>query len=175
MLGDLSVLARPSVAIVGTRRDAVRGAHALAGALGAAGVCVVSGMARGIDAAARRAARARRHVRGVVGTGVDVAYPVGHRSLHATIAERGVIIPVPMRSRGARVLPRRSRIIAALGRLTIVVEAGERSGALITADHALDLGRDVGAVPGRSTHRSTLANGLLKNGAHTILGGAEPR
>ena len=180
VLGDLSVLARPSVAIVGTRRATPYGervTHALAGALGAAGVCVVSGMARGIDAAAHRAALARGGTTAaVLGTGVDIAYPVAHRSLHASIAERGVIISeFPCGSRAAPAsFPRRNRIIAALGRLTIVVEAGERSGALITAEHALDLGRDVGAVPGPvDSPQHVGSNGLLKNGAHTILGAGD--
>lgn len=180
VLGDLSVLARPAVAIVGTRRATPYGERVtdvLAGALGAAGVCVVSGMARGIDAAAHRATLARGGTTAaVLGTGVDVAYPVGHRSLHATIADRGVVISeFPCGSRAAPAsFPRRNRIIAALARLTIVVEAGERSGALITADHALDLGRDVGAVPGPiDSPQHVGSNGLLKNGAHTILGAGD--
>jgi DNA processing protein len=180
VLGNLSVLDRPCVAIVGTRRATPYGERvtdALAGALGAAGVCVVSGMARGIDAAAHRAALARGGTTAaVLGTGVDVAYPVGHRSLHAAIAERGVILSeFPCGSRAAPAsFPRRNRIIAALGKLTIVVEAGERSGALITADHALDLGRDVAAVPGPiDSPQHVGSNGLLKNGAHTILGAGD--
>ncbi len=177
VLGDLSVLARPSVAIVGTRRSTPYGervTQTLAGALAAAGACVVSGMARGIDAAAHRAALARGGVTAaVLGTGVDVAYPIAHRALHASIAERGVVISeFPCGSRaGPASFPRRNRIIAALARLTIVVEAGERSGALITADHALDLGRDVGAVPGPiESPQHVGSNGLLRQGAHAILG-----
>jgi DNA processing protein len=177
VLGDLSVLARPVVAIVGTRRATPYGervTQALAGALAAAGVCVVSGMARGIDAAAHRAALARGgFTAAVLGTGVDVAYPVAHRPLHASIAERGVVISeFPCGSRaGPASFPRRNRIIAALASLTIVVEAGERSGALITAEHALDLGRDVGAVPGPvESPQHVGSNGLLKQGAHAILG-----
>ena len=177
VLGDLSVLARPTVAIVGTRRATPYGervTHALSGALAAAGVCVVSGMARGIDAAAHRAALERGGLTAaVLGTGVDVAYPVAHRSLHTTIAQRGVVISeFPCGSRaGPASFPRRNRIIAALASLTIVVEAGERSGALITADHALDLGRDVGVVPGPvESPQHVGSNGLLKHGAHAILG-----
>ena len=180
VLGDLSVLARPTVAIVGTRRATPYGervTHALAGALAAAGVCVVSGMARGIDAAAHRAALARGgFTAAVLGTGVDVAYPVAHRSLHASIAERGLVISeFPCGSSAAPAsFPRRNRLIAALASLTIVVEAGERSGALITADHALDLGRDVGAVPGPiESPQHVGSNGLLKNGAHHILGAGD--
>jgi DNA processing protein len=177
VLGDLSVLSRPTVAIVGTRRATPYGervTQTLAGALAAAGVCVVSGMARGIDAAAHRAALARGGLTAaVLGTGVDIAYPVAHRLLHASIAQRGVVISeFPCGSRaGPASFPRRNRIIAALASLTIVVEAGERSGALITADHALDLGRDVGAVPGPvESAQHVGSNGLLKHGAHAILG-----
>ena len=175
-LGDLSVLARPCVAIVGTRRATPYGERvttAIAGALAAAGVCVVSGMARGIDAAAHRAALARGGATAaVLGTGVDVAYPVGHRALHATVVDRGVAISeFPCGARAARAsFPRRNRIIAALARLTIVVEAGEGSGALITSEHALDLGRDIGVVPGPiESPQHVGSNKLLRMGAHPIL------
>ena len=175
-LGDLAVLSRPCVAIVGTRRATPYGERvttAIAGALAAAGVCVVSGMARGIDAASHRAALARGGTTAaVLGTGVDVAYPVAHRALHGTIAERGVVISeFPCGSRAARAsFPRRNRIIAALARLTIVVEAGEKSGALITSDHALDLGRDVAVVPGPiESPQHVGSNKLLRMGAHPIL------
>jgi DNA processing protein len=98
---------------------------------------------------------------------------VGHRALHRAIAERGVVLSeFPCGSRaGPASFPRRNRIIAALAQLTIVVEAGEKSGALITAGHALDLGRDVAAVPGPIDSPQHLgSNGLLQNGAHHILG-----
>ena len=180
VLGDLSVLARPTVAIVGTRRATQYGervTHAIAGALAAAGACVVSGMARGIDAAAHRAALSRGGVTAaVLGTGVDVAYPVGHRSLHRAIVERGVVISeFPCGSKAAPAsFPRRNRIIAALAKLTIVVEAGEKSGALITSRHALDLGRDVGAVPGPiESPQHVGSNALLRDGAHLILGAGD--
>ena len=176
VLGDITVLSGPSVAIVGTRRSTPYGERvttALAGALAAAGACVVSGMARGIDAAAHRAALERGgKTAAVLGTGVDVAYPVGHRSLHQTIAERGVVLSeFPCGSRAAPAsFPRRNRIIAALGRLTIVVEAGEGSGALITANHALDLGRDVAVVPGPvESPQHVGSNKYLRLGAHPIL------
>lgn len=177
VVGKLEVLARRTVAIVGTRRATAYGERAttaIAGALAAAGACVVSGMARGIDAAAHRAALASRGATvAVLGTGVDVAYPVAHRALHRTIGERGLLVsefpcgtpPEP----GS--FPRRNRLIAALARLTIVVEAGERSGALITAEHALDLARDVGAVPGPiDAPQSAQSNALIRDGAHAILG-----
>ena len=176
VLGDLSLLARPTVAIVGTRRATPYGervTESLSGALAAAGICVVSGMARGIDAVAHRGALARHGATAaVLGTGVDVAYPVGHRELHRTIADRGVVLsefacgahPAPAS------FPRRNRIIAALARLTIVVEAGERSGACITARYAEELNRDVGAVPGPvDSPQSLKANELIRDGAHAIL------
>jgi DNA processing protein len=176
VLGDLSVLARPTVAIVGTRRATPYGERttdAVASALAGAGVCVVSGMARGIDAAAHRAAlRCHGATAAVLGTGVDIAYPAGHRSLHRTIAERGVVLSeFPCGARAAPAsFPRRNRIIAALARLTIVIEAGEGSGALITADHACDLGRDVGAVPGAvDSPQCSQSNRLIQDGAHAIL------
>lgn len=176
VLGDRSALAGPCVAVVGTRRATPYGERvttAVAGALAAAGACIISGMARGIDAAAHRAALARggRTV-AVLGTGVDVAYPVAHRALHATIAERGLIVSeFPCGSHAAPAsFPRRNRIIAALARLTIVVEAGERSGALITAEHALDLGRDVAVVPGPiESPQHVGSNRYLRHGAHPIL------
>ena len=175
-LGDLALLARPCVAIVGTRRATPYGERvtaAIAGALAAAGVCVVIGMARGIDGVAHQAALARGGTTAaVLGTGVDVAYPVGHRALHRTIADRGVIISeFPCGSRASRAsFPRRNRIIAALARLTIVVEAGEESGALITAEHALDLGRDIAVVPGPiESPQHVGSNKLLRHGAHPIL------
>jgi DNA processing protein len=179
-LGDLSVLSRPTAAVVGTRRAThygERATAAIAGALAAAGACVVSGMARGIDAAAHRAALDRGGTTAaVLGTGVDIAYPVAHRSLHRHIAERGVVISeFPCGSRAGRAsFPRRNRIIAALAKLTIVVEAGVKSGALITADHALDLGREIGAVPGPiDSPQHVGSNELLQNGAHAILSAAD--
>jgi DNA processing protein len=175
-LGDLAALSRPCVAIVGTRRATPYGERvtaAIAGALAAAGVSVVRGMARGIDAAAHRAALSRGGTTAaVLGTGVDVAYPVAHRALHQTIADRGIVISeFPCGSPAARAsFPRRNRIIAALARLTIVVEAGEQSGALITSDHALDLGRDVAVVPGPiESPQHVGSNKLLRMGAHPIL------
>jgi DNA processing protein len=177
VLGDLSLLARPAAAIVGTRRSTGYGERVtedIAGGLALAGVCVVSGTVRGIDAAAHRAALRRGGATAaVLGTGVDVAYPAAHRSLHRTIAERGVVLSeFPCGSRAARAsFPRRNRIIAALARLTIVIEAGEGSGALITADHATDLGRDIAAVPGAvDSPQCAGSNKLLQLGAHVILG-----
>ena len=179
-LGDLSMLVPPVVAIVGTRRATPYGeriARELAAALARAGACIVSGLARGVDATAHRAALAEggRTV-AVLGTGVDVPYPVGHRALHAEIAARGLVLSErPPGSRAIRgCFPRRNRIIAALADVTIVVEAGMTSGALNTARHALELGRDVAAVPGPiDAPASVGSNALIRDGAIVIAAVAD--
>jgi DNA processing protein len=137
--------------------------------LGAAGVVVVSGLARGIDGEAHRGAlEGGGHTVAVLGCGIDRDYPAAHASLAGAIAERSLLVaeyepgvePAPWR------FPARNRIIAGLCAATIVVEARERSGALITADFALEEGREVFAVPGEIT--SALAagtNALLRLGA----------
>jgi DNA processing protein len=129
-------------------------------------------MARGIDGTAHRAALEEGgDTVAVLGTGIDVPYPVGHRQLHRTIAERGLVVsenPPGMRAhQGA--FPKRNRIIAALAPVTIVVEAGFRSGALNTASQALELGRVVAAVPGPiDSEQSRGSNQLLRDGAVLI-------
>jgi DNA processing protein len=167
--------ATPIVAIVGTR-DATRYGERMAGelarALARGGACVVSGMARGIDATAHRAALDETGATvAVLGTGIDVPYPVGHRTLHDVIARRGLLVAeLPPGTRAFKgCFPRRNRIIAALASVTIVVEAGVKSGALNTAEQALALGRTVGAVPGPiDAPQSEGANGLLRDGAVVI-------
>lgn len=163
------------MAIVGTRRPTRYGesvARELATALARAGACVVSGMALGIDAAAHRAALdAGGATAAVLGAGIDVPYPAGHARLHAEIARRGVVVsefgPGVAPFRGC--FPRRNRIIAALAQVTIVVEAPTRSGALITAAEALELGRTVAAVPGQmDSPQSAGSNQLLRDGALVI-------
>lgn len=177
-LGDLALLDdRPRVAIVGTRRATAYGeriTRAIAGAFARGGACVVSGLARGIDAAAHRAALdAGGTTIAVLGTGADIAYPVANSRLHAEIADggRGLLLseyPPGERANGGS-FPRRNRIIAALAPLTIVVEAGARSGALITATYANTLNRVVGAVPGPIDQpQSEGANLLIRDGAHII-------
>ena len=175
VLGSLAALDGPRVAIVGTREATPYGERVtreLAGALARAGACIVSGLARGIDAAAHNAALAA-HGRtvAVLGTGVDIAYPVGHRHLHSRIAQEGLLIsehpPGTRAYKGS--FPRRNRIIAALAHVVIVVEAPVRSGALNTAAHALELQRTVAAVPGPiDAPTSAGANALLRDGAHVI-------
>jgi DNA processing protein len=167
----------PSAAIVGSRRageSRLRLAERLAGAVAASGGVVVSGLALGIDAAAHEGALERGGTTiAVLGCGVDVPYPRRNRAVYRRIAESGLIVseyppgtpPAPWR------FPARNRLIAALADVTVVVEARARSGALITADHALDLGRDVLAVPGSpGVAAAAGTNGLLKAGAGLIEG-----
>ena len=163
------------VAIVGTRDASpygVRVTAALAEAFVGAGIGVVSGLARGIDAAAHRATlEAGGKTIAVMGTGVDVPYPVGHRGLHAEVAEKGLVISenAPGTPAGPGCFPRRNRLIAALARVTIVVEAPYKSGAINTANQAIDAGRVVAAIPGPiDSPRSAGANLLLRDGAQLI-------
>ena len=174
-IGRASALSKPRVAIVGTRNSTGYGERAtrtLTRALVQAGVSVVSGMARGIDATAHRTAiEEGGNTVAILGTGVDVPYPVGHRNLHATIAEKGLVLsenpPGAKAQKGS--FPKRNRIIAALAPVTIVVEAGFRSGALNTASQALELGRTVAAVPGPiDSDQSRGSNQLLRDGAVLI-------
>jgi DNA processing protein len=172
--------ASPIVAIVGTRSATPYGlriARELARALARAGACIVSGMARGIDATAHRTVLDENgSTIAVLGTGIDVPYPVGHRTLHDLIARRGLVLAeFPPGTRAFKgCFPRRNRIIAALARVTIVVEGGVKSGALNTAEHALHLGRTVGAVPGPiDAPQSEGSNGLLRDGAVVIAGAAD--
>lgn len=179
-LGDLSMLRPPIVAMVGTRNATAYGERAtreVAGALARAGACVISGLARGIDAAAHRAALdAGGRTIAVLGTGVDVSYPAAHRALQQTIAERGLLLsewpPAEKANGGAFV--QRNRIIAALAQLTIVVEAPEKSGALHTSAFAQELNRDVAIVPGPiDAPQSMGSNLLLRDGAQLILCAAD--
>ncbi|HUQ20999.1 MAG TPA: DNA-processing protein DprA [Gemmatimonadaceae bacterium] len=174
-LGDHDMLRRPIVSIVGTRNPTSYGlriTRAIAGALVSAGVSIVSGMAKGIDAAAHRAAlEAGGRTVAVLGTGIDVPYPAAHRQLHQLLSEKALVVsenPRGMRAqKGA--FPKRNRIIAALSPLTIVIEAGEKSGARNTAEHALRLGRNVGAVPGPAdSPQSVGCHDLLRAGCHLI-------
>ncbi len=180
MLGDPAVLARPTVAIVGTRRAtsyAERVARELARVLAQAGACVISGLARGVDAAAHRGAlEAGGATCAVLGTGVNVVYPRGHAALQADIASHGLLVSElkPDDAAHGGSFPQRNRIIAALASVTIVVEAGVKSGALITASHALELGRTVAAVPGPiDVPQSQGSNELLRDGAVAITAMAD--
>jgi DNA processing protein len=170
----LELLGRPSVAIVGARACSHYGAlvsRTLARELVAAGVLVVSGLARGVDAEAHRGALESGITLAVLGCGIDRDYPRSHAALAAEIARGGLIVseyppgvePAPWR------FPARNRIVSGLTLATVVVEARERSGALITADLALDEGRDVLAVPGEITSRLSFGtNHLLRLGAAPV-------
>jgi DNA processing protein len=175
----LDLLDRPSVAVVGARACSPYGsdvATRLGRELARAGVVVVSGLARGIDACAHRGALESGHTVAVLGCGVDRDYPRAHAQLAARVAEHGLILseyapgvePAPWR------FPARNRIVAGLACATVVVEARERSGALITADLALDEGREVLAVPGEITsHLSHGTNALLRLGAIPVTSAAD--
>jgi len=168
-------LARDRVAIVGARRASPYGleqARGLARDVAAAGLAVVSGMALGVDAAAHVGAlEASGLTLAVLACGPELAYPASKRRLHARIAETGAVVAeLPPGTAPRRwCFPARNRIIAALGHVTVVVEAGERSGSLITAGQAADLGRDVAAVPGLvSSPLAAGANALIADGARLV-------
>jgi DNA processing protein len=171
-----AVLEQVSVAIVGARSCSSYGAQVarmLARELAAAGLVVVSGLARGIDGEAHRGALASGGLTvAVLGCGIDRDYPRAHADLARRITDSGAVVseyqpgvePAPWQ------FPARNRIIAGLARATVVVEARRRSGALITADFALDLGREVFAVPGEITSGlSAGTNDLIRQGATPLL------
>lgn len=166
---------RTAVAVVGTRTPSPYGcevAHALGRGLAAAGVAVVSGLALGIDASAHRGCLdAGGDPVAVLACGPDVAYPRRHRALHGRVAHEGIVLSeVPPGTVAYRwAFPARNRIMAGLAAVTVVVEATEPSGSLITAEFARDLGRTVAAVPGRVTSRLARGtNALLRDGAAPI-------
>jgi DNA processing protein len=178
--GETELLGRRSVAVVGARACSPYGAQVarmLGRELAAAGLVIVSGLARGIDGEAHRGAlEAGGLTLAVLGCGIDRDYPASHAQLSRRIEERGLVVseyepgvePAPWR------FPARNRIIAGLTEAVVVVEARDRSGALITADFALDEGREVFAVPGEIT--STLSagtNALLKLGAAPLTSTAD--
>jgi DNA processing protein len=179
--GDEELLAGFSaeemVTIVGSRRASGYGrelATELGREIAAAGLTVVSGMAIGIDSCAHRGAlEAGGLTVAVLGCGVDTPYPPRHTRLYDEIVERGVVIAeLPPGTTARRwTFPARNRIMAALSRMTVVVEARERSGSLITAEMAQDLDREVGAVPGRvGSSPAAGTNALLRDGASVIRG-----
>jgi DNA processing protein len=169
-------VATHAIAVIGARAATEYGqqcARRLAGAAARAGLAVISGLARGIDRYALEAALAEGGWPvAVLGCGLDVYYPPEHRRLQDEIASRGTLVSeFPMGQRPDRfAFPRRNRIIAALARQVLVVEAGTRSGALITVDHALEMGRDVLAVPGPiDSEPSRGTNRLIADGAQPVL------
>lgn len=175
--GDTKLLDRRNVAIVGARVASAAGqrfARGLAAELGASGHVIVSGMARGIDAAAHEGALPTGTV-AVLAGGVDDVYPPEHRGLYQRIVETGCVVceNEPGRTAVARDFPRRNRIIAGLSRAVVVVEAEFRSGSLITARLANEQGREVLAVPGSPLDpRAKGTNDLIRQGA-AICEGAE--
>ncbi|HEV3178460.1 MAG TPA: DNA-processing protein DprA [Stellaceae bacterium] len=177
VVGDARVLQRRAIAVVGARNASANGrrfARDIAAELGRTGFLVVSGLARGIDAAAHQGALEAGTL-AVVAGGVDAVYPEENRALHEAIAERGVIaaeLPVGTEPQ-ARHFPRRNRIISGVSLGVLVVEAALKSGSLITARFALEQGREVFAVPGSPLDpRCRGANDLIRGGA-TLVEGVE--
>ncbi len=173
--GDIGLLSRPMVAMVGARNASslgMRMARRLAEGLGAAGQVVVSGLARGIDAESHAAAL-RTGTVAVQAGGVDVIYPEENAELAAQIAASGCRVseqPMGMAPQ-VRHFPQRNRIVSGLSRAVVVVEAAARSGSLITARNALDQGREVLAVPGHPFDaRAAGCNMLIRDGATLVRG-----
>jgi DNA processing protein len=176
--GRIELLARAMIAIVGSRNASAAGramARQLAAGIGAGGLVVVSGLARGIDGAAHEAALATGTVAAMAG-GIDHVYPPEHEDLHARIGVEGCIISEQapgFRARGAD-FPRRNRIISGISMGVVVVEAATRSGSLITARMASEQGREVFAVPGHPLDpRAEGTNKLLKGGATIATSAAD--
>jgi DNA processing protein len=174
--GELAETDEWAVAIVGTRRITAYGrqvAERIAAHLAAAGVTVVSGLALGVDTVAHQTALdAGGRTLAVLGSGVDRIYPARNRKLAARIMENGALISdyPPGTPPEASNFPPRNRIISGLSLATVVIEAGEKSGALITADFAAEQGRDVFAVPGNVlAPQSRGTNRLIQNGAFPLL------
>ena len=167
------------MAIVGARNCTAYGAEvaaAIGRGLAAAGVTVVSGGARGIDAAAHRGALDTGRTVAVLGSGIDVAYPAGNRALLARVAEAGTVVSeyAPGVPAEPFRFPARNRIVAAMARATVVVEGAEGSGSKITVDHAHDCGREVLAVPGPVTSPlSGFPHELIRTGGPLVRDAAD--
>jgi len=179
--GNPALLNGPAVAVVGSRRATAYGrrtAVALGAALARAGVAVVSGLALGVDGSAHEGAiAAGGRTFAVLGSGIDRPYPRANRGLFRTLAREHLLVSefLPGEAPLPHHFPKRNRILAALSRAVIVVEAARRSGALITAEHATDLGRDVLAVPGPvDSPTSRGANELLRDGAGVVVDPDDP-
>ncbi|HEU5218736.1 MAG TPA: DNA-processing protein DprA [Gemmatimonadales bacterium] len=175
-LGNLHALERPAVAIVGSRDHSAYGAEVCRGvarAAAQAGLAVISGMARGLDAVAHAGAlEAPGLTIGVLGNGFGVIYPAANRDLYERVARTGLLLTEfpPGERPTAGSFPRRNRLISGLARVTVVVEAAVRSGALQTSTCALEQGRDVMAVPGPITSPvSGGTNRLIRDGATPLL------
>jgi DNA processing protein len=165
---------RPAIAIVGSRAAsavAIETASRLAADVAAAGITVVSGLARGVDSVAHRAALRSGRTIAVLGSGLDLVYPSEHRALAEEIAQTGLIVSEfppgtpPLKHH----FPMRNRLISGLSRAVVVIEASEKSGSLITASCALEQGRDVMVVPGNVlTGRNKGGHALLRDGAKIV-------
>lgn len=173
-IGNLP-MSKQLIAVVGARKSSVYGrnaAHMFGSELASVGVCVVSGAARGIDTAAHKGALDKGTTIAVLGCGVDVSYPPENRQLLGQIATRGGAVLSeypPGTAPHPAFFPARNRIISGLSKGVVVVEAAERSGALITAEQALDEGRDVFAVPGSIFSDSSKGvHRLIKQGAKLV-------
>lgn len=173
--GSSTAFDRPAVAIVGARAASAYGlsvAERLAADLAMRGLAIVSGLARGVDSAAHRGALSAGGVTlGIMGSGVDVMYPPEHVPLARDMQQQGAVVSelVPGTPPLQQFFPMRNRIISGLSRAVVVIEAGEKSGSLITARCALEQGRDVLAVPGNVlSGRNRGAHALLKDGAKIV-------
>jgi DNA processing protein len=179
-LGNLDLFQLPAAAVVGSRDHSNYGSvvcRSIAGAVAAAGVAVVSGMARGLDAIAQTATLdAGGSTIGVLGNGLGVIYPSANRTLYERVARDGLLLTEfpPGERPHAGSFPRRNRLISGLSRVTVVIEAAAGSGALITAGSALDQGREVMAVPGNITSAVSVGtNRLIRDGAVPVLDPAD--
>lgn len=172
-LGDVALLQRPTIAIVGARQCSAAGAKVarqFASEIGRGGFVIVSGLARGIDCAAHAAAIGTGTV-AVLAGGLDIVYPPEHEELQRTIAARGCLVtemPFGFTPRGQD-FPRRNRIVSGLSLGVVIIEAARRSGSLVTARLAAEQGREVFAVPGHPLDpRAEGTNKLLKSGATLV-------
>lgn len=178
--GEISIIRKPAVAIVGTRTPSTYGRTAaadLASELSLAGFSIVSGMARGVDSAAHSGAlRAGGPTIGILGHGIEQVYPPENRRLFAAVRERGLLLTefVPGETPKPGNFPRRNRLITAISRVVLVVEMGLRSGAQHTVNFALEQGREVMAVPGPIGSPSCEGtNQLIKDGARMVTSAAD--
>ena len=176
-IGDPKLLEEKCVSIVGSRKTNQYGrstAYSFGKALGQRGITVVSGMAVGIDTCAHEGAlQEKGHTAAVLACGLDLCYPPRNRELKGKIESAGIVLSEypPGTAAQRYYFPQRNRIISGLSPLTVVVQAGNRSGALITAELAADQGRDVGAVPGNIDSEYNLgSNKLLREGAFALTG-----
>jgi len=179
-VGQLPKPDTPAVAIVGARDSTQYGRQAaemLAGELAKAGVIIVSGMARGLDAKAHGAAlEASGETCAVLPCGIDICYPAENHKLHKQIADKGCLVTeyFPGFRPQKWSFPARNRIIAGMADVLVVIEAGVKSGTLTTVDHALAQGKEVFAVPGRITDKKSAGtNELIKQGAHMLTSSSD--